>query len=71
MAHSIDLPELNSNSAADEVASAVELMLKGVVQDSGDAWLDEDFTWQLRVVDGELIAESSDGKRYRIEVKAR
>lgn len=71
MAHSIDLPELTRNSAADDVAFAVELMLKGVVQDSGDAWLDEDFTWQLRVVNGELIAESSEGKQYRVEVKAR
>ncbi len=71
MAHSIDLPELTKDSATDEVAFAVEFMLKGVVQDSGDAWLDEDYVWKLRVVDGELIAESSEGKQYRIEVKAR
>lgn len=71
MAHSIDLPELTRDSAASDVAFAVEFMIKSLIQESGDAWLDEDFNWKLCVVDGDLIAESAEGKQYRIEAKAR
>ena len=71
MAHSIDLPELTQDAKAEEVAFAVEFMLKSLLQESGEAWLDEGLQWQLRVDGVELIAESIEGKQYRIEVKAR
>ena len=69
MAHSFDLPNLSPDAPADEVGSAVDLMLRDNIRDSGDAWLDEDLNWKLTVQGCQLVAVCG-GRTLRISIKA-
>lgn len=69
MAHSVDLPELGTDAAEDDVASAVDLMLRDAFEQSGDySWLDGDYNWKLTIVSGKLVAVCG-GRTLKIVVK--